>query len=116
MRIIALEEAFLHPALRELYPASYLKSLDVLKGRLFDVGPERIRRMDAAGIDLQVLSHIQPGVQMLDGQQNKNALEKHMWRDMSESWLGMIGCAEREDFAAEEREHGTNQSQSKSSH
>ena len=66
MRIIALEEAFLHPALRELYPASYLKSLDVLKGRLFDVGPERIRRMDAAGIDLQVLSHIQPGVQMLD--------------------------------------------------
>lgn len=66
MRIIALEEAFLHPALRELYPASYLKSLDVLKGQLFDVGPERIRRMDAAGIDLQVLSHIQPGVQMLD--------------------------------------------------
>ena len=48
MRIIALEEAFLHPALRELYPASDLKSLDVLKGRLFDVGPERIRRMDAA--------------------------------------------------------------------
>ena len=48
MRIIALEEAFLHPALRELYPASDLKSLDVLKGQLFDVGPERIRRMDAA--------------------------------------------------------------------
>jgi hypothetical protein len=46
----------------------------------------------------------------------KNALEKHMWRDMSESWLGMIGHAEREDFAAEEREHGTNQPQSKSSH
>ena len=46
----------------------------------------------------------------------KNSLEKHMWRDMSESWLGMIGYAEREDFAAEERKHGTNQSQSKSYH
>ena len=46
----------------------------------------------------------------------KNALERRMWCDMSEFWLGMIGHAEREDFAAEEREHGTNQSQSKSSH
>jgi hypothetical protein len=46
----------------------------------------------------------------------KNALQKDMWRDMSESWLGMIGHAEQEDFAAEEREHGTKQPQSKSSH
>jgi len=65
-RIIALEEAFIHPKLRELYPNEYLKSLAPVLERLSDVGPERIRRMDAAGIDLQVLSHIQPGVQMLD--------------------------------------------------
>jgi len=65
-RIIALEEAFLHPKLRELYPASYVKLLDMLKGRLTEVGPERIRRLDAAGIDLQVLSHVQPGVQTLE--------------------------------------------------
>jgi len=65
-RIIALEEAFLHPKLRELYPASYVKLLDMLEGRLTDVGPERIRRMDAAGIDVQVLSHVQPGVQTLE--------------------------------------------------
>jgi predicted TIM-barrel fold metal-dependent hydrolase len=38
----------------------------MVKGRLTDVGPERIRRMDAAGIDLQVLSHVQPGVQTLE--------------------------------------------------
>jgi hypothetical protein len=65
-RIITLEEHFLHPKLRELYPASWVKMLDMIKGRLTDVGPERIRRMDAAGIDLQVLSHVQPGVQSLE--------------------------------------------------
>ncbi|MGB8833260.1 MAG: amidohydrolase family protein, partial [Candidatus Sulfotelmatobacter sp.] len=65
-RIITLEEHFLHPKLREVYPASWVKLLDMVKGRLTDVGPERIRRMDAAGIDLQVLSHVQPGVQALE--------------------------------------------------
>ncbi|MGD1002947.1 MAG: amidohydrolase family protein [Minisyncoccia bacterium] len=65
-RIIALEEAFLHPKLQEVYPPEYLNSLKPVMQRLSDVGPERIRRMDAAGIDLQVLSHIQPGVQTLD--------------------------------------------------
>jgi predicted TIM-barrel fold metal-dependent hydrolase len=64
--VIALEEAFLHPKLRELYPTSWVKILDLVGGRLSDVGHERIRRMDAAGIDLQVLSHVQPGVQTLD--------------------------------------------------
>ena len=64
MRVIAIEEAFLHPMLRELYPASYVRLLDMVGDR-FTVGPERVRRMDAAGIDLQVLSHVQPGVQTL---------------------------------------------------
>jgi predicted TIM-barrel fold metal-dependent hydrolase len=66
IRVIALEEAFLHPKLRELYSPTYVAELDLLKDRLTDVGPERIRRMDAAGIDLQVLSHVSPGVQTLD--------------------------------------------------
>lgn len=65
-RVVTLEEAFLHPKLRVLYPPSYVKLLDMVKGNLTDVGSERIRRMDAAGIDLQVLSHVQPGVQTLD--------------------------------------------------
>jgi len=66
-RTIALEEAFWHPKLRELYPSSYVRLLDLLKDRLMEVGPERIKRMDAAGIDLQVLSHVSPGVQTLEG-------------------------------------------------
>ena len=63
--VIALEEAFLHPKLRELYPAAYVKLLDMVGDRL-TVGRERVRRMDAAGIDLQVLSHVQPGVQTIE--------------------------------------------------
>src|ERR1700722_17010597 len=65
MRTIALEEAFLYPKLRELYPSPYVKLLDMVGDRLSDLGRARIRRMDAAGIDLQVLSHVQPGVQTL---------------------------------------------------
>jgi hypothetical protein len=41
-----------------------------------------------------------------------NAHEKHMWHDMSASWLGMIGHAEGEEFATEERQHGTRQPKS----
>ena len=66
MRVVALEEAFLHPKLRALYPPEYVKQLDLIIERLTDVGPERIKRMDAAGISLQVLSHVSPGVQTLD--------------------------------------------------
>jgi predicted TIM-barrel fold metal-dependent hydrolase len=64
-RVIALEEAFLHPKLYELFPAALRKKYAVIKDRLDDVGPARIARMDAAGIDMQVLSHVEPGVQFL---------------------------------------------------
>jgi predicted TIM-barrel fold metal-dependent hydrolase len=65
-KIIALEEAFLHPKLLELYDPNYVKLLNFVRDKLMDVGPERIKRMDAAGIDMQVLSHAAPGVQTLE--------------------------------------------------
>jgi predicted TIM-barrel fold metal-dependent hydrolase len=64
-RVIALEEAFLHPKLWELFPPDYQKQLAPVKDSLLDVGEKRIRDMDAAGIDMQVLSHVQPGAQIL---------------------------------------------------
>jgi predicted TIM-barrel fold metal-dependent hydrolase len=92
-RIIALEEAFLHPKLRELYPASLVRQLDLIHGRLTDVGPDRIRRMDAAGIDLQVLSHTQPGVQTLE-----RDLAIRLSKEVND-WLGAIVQTYPERFA-----------------
>jgi predicted TIM-barrel fold metal-dependent hydrolase len=65
-RVIALEEAFLHPRLWELFPPALQQRYAVVKDGLTDLGPARIRRMDAAGIDMQVLSHVQPGVQFIE--------------------------------------------------
>lgn len=83
-KIIALEEAFLHPKLRDLYDPAYIKQLSLINDKLVDVGPERIKRMDAAGIDLQVLSHVAPGVQTLE--RNKAV---PLAREVND-WLGQI--------------------------
>lgn len=64
-RAMALEEAFLHPRVWDLFPASLQQKYQPVRTRLSDVGTERIRLMDAAGIDVQVLSHVQPGVQIV---------------------------------------------------
>jgi len=66
-RVIALEECFWTPELKAAYDPKLVAQRDqVSQGRLSDVGPERIARMDAAGIDLQVLSLVSPGPQCFD--------------------------------------------------
>ena len=75
MKIIALEEHFATPeimaAWQALSPGLQDISLKQSTGgeaghRLLDLADERLRSMDAAGIDVQVLSLTTPGVQSLD--------------------------------------------------
>lgn len=78
MRVIAVEEHFAAPGLkaatagadwarrtRELGERGLRLGTGVIE-LLDDLGEARIAAMDAAGIDVQVLSHTQPGTEMLD--------------------------------------------------
>jgi predicted TIM-barrel fold metal-dependent hydrolase len=70
MRIIALEEHFMVQALREAsadHPLSRLYEQEIPHhlGSLLDLGERRLADMDAAGIDVQVLSHTVPGPESL---------------------------------------------------
>ena len=69
MRTIALEEHFWTDELAAAPGTGPLARASgaVLDGLLRDVGPARIADMDAAGIDLQVLSHVQPAAQGRSG-------------------------------------------------
>src|SRR6202140_3034448 len=73
MKIIALEEHFILPREETNLPPGAHRGNDREKLLGFDVvaellslGDSRLAAMDAAGIDLQVLSHNQPGCQALD--------------------------------------------------
>src|SRR5882672_3491172 len=67
-RVIALEEHYWDPEV-----ASHFKEkgpemkVQALQERLHDVGALRLKEMDEAGIDLQVLSHGAPATQRLEG-------------------------------------------------
>jgi 2,3-dihydroxybenzoate decarboxylase len=73
MRIIAIEEHFTTPMYRENAHESefrgfFMKAISARVGhdvreQLFDLDAERLRYMDAAGIDVQVLSFTSPGPQ-----------------------------------------------------
>jgi len=66
MRIIALEEHFATPGLME-GPGAWLASYPQWVDPLLDIGGGRVAAMDAAGIDMAVLSLTAPGVEQLEG-------------------------------------------------
>src|SRR6185437_7252309 len=96
VRTIALEEAFLHPRVWELFPASLQRKYEPVRARLSDVGRERIRQMDAAGIDMQVLSHVQPGIQVVPDDQADLAVE--VCREVND-WLAEVVAAQPSRYA-----------------
>jgi predicted TIM-barrel fold metal-dependent hydrolase len=65
--IIALEEHYVDPEVARHWQEAGPEARDAaLRERLHDVGALRIREMDEAGIDIQVLSHSAPATQRLD--------------------------------------------------
>ena len=71
MRTITLEEHFATPeilkATAHLQPPARNDFVKAVEAKLLDLGQSRIADMDAAGIDLQVLSLTNAGLDKLDG-------------------------------------------------
>ena len=69
MKVIALEEHYwdqeVSTHFKERGPEM---KIPALQERLFDLGALRLKEMDEAGIDLQVLSHGAPATQRIDAQ------------------------------------------------
>jgi predicted TIM-barrel fold metal-dependent hydrolase len=63
--IIAIEEHYWDPELAKHFAGPEARSPDETKKRLYDVGALRLKEMDEAGIDIQVLSHGAPSAQRL---------------------------------------------------
>src|SRR5436853_1992585 len=67
-QVIALEEHYLDPEVKPYITGSDVTGQPKVSARLDDVGQGRIAEMDAAGIDIQVLSHGAPSVQRLEAE------------------------------------------------
>jgi 2,3-dihydroxybenzoate decarboxylase len=66
-RVIALEEHYFDPEVAQHFPAAGPEArTPELRNRLFDLADQRLREMDEAGIDVQVLSHGAPATQRMD--------------------------------------------------
>ncbi len=67
-QVIALEEHYLDPEVKPHITGPDVTRQPKVSARLDDVGQGRIAEMDAAGIDMQVLSHGAPSVQRLEAE------------------------------------------------
>ncbi|MDO8535329.1 MAG: amidohydrolase family protein [Xanthobacteraceae bacterium] len=65
--VITLEEHYWDRELAETFSGSDATRGEELIKRLYDLGELRIKEMDEAGIDIQVLSHAAPATQKLSG-------------------------------------------------
>src|SRR5689334_25279359 len=66
--IIALEEHYFDAEVKRHITGLDATHVPRIVERLDNVGELRLREMDEAGIDLQVLSHANPGLQKLDAE------------------------------------------------
>ena len=64
--VIALEEHFQDPELGALYGPLDANAAAHVRERLESFGTHRLKDMDDAGVDFQVISHSAPSVQKLD--------------------------------------------------
>ena len=65
-KVIALEEHYFDREVAAHFAGSGPERQPELRERLFDLGALRLREMDEAGIDVQVLSHSAPSLQRLE--------------------------------------------------
>lgn len=67
-RIVALEEHFAVPAISSRFEGYYKPRPHQPYAKLDDLGNQRIADMNEAGVDVQVLSHVQPSTQAFDAE------------------------------------------------
>lgn len=70
MRVIAIEEHYANPSLQPPEALANLRKHPQrarIQDKLEEVGSGRLADMDAAGIDMQVLSHTVPGPRLARG-------------------------------------------------
>ena len=74
-QIIAIEEHYFDPELAAHFEGRNDIKAPPIRQRLDDLGELRIKEMDEAGIDVQVLSHGAPATQRLDAETAGHVLE-----------------------------------------